>query len=125
MRRAGLVALLFMGAGVCAAIPAYAAEVGGTAAKSVAPEKKAGTAPVYGWQLMSAEERTEYRNKMRAAKIWEEREKLHTEHHAAMQERAKEKGVTLPESPPARPRRGMGPGMGPGAGPKGPGPQTN
>ncbi len=72
---------------------------------------------VYGSQLMTVQERDEYRSRMRAAKTEEERERIRAEHHKAMQVRAKERGVTLPAEPPAH---GMGPGpgggMGPGAG---------
>jgi hypothetical protein len=78
---------------------------------------------VYGSQLMTTEERNEYRAKMRAAKTAQEREQIRKEHHERMKMRAKEKGVTIPDQPPERgmgmgPRDGMGPGggMGPGAG---------
>ncbi len=67
--------------------------------------------PVYGSQLMTQQERAEYRAKMRASKTAEEREQLRNEHHESMQARAKERGVTLPDAPPAR-----GSGMGPGGG---------
>jgi len=68
---------------------------------------------VYGSQLMTIDERNEYQAKMRAAKTAEERELLRTQHHQSMQERAKARGVTLPDEPPAR---GGGMGMGPGGG---------
>ncbi len=78
---------------------------------------------IYGSQLMTAEERNEYRNRMRAAKTAQEREQIRKEHHERMKMRAKEKGVTIPDEPPERgkgmgPRDGMGPGggMGPGMG---------
>lgn len=64
---------------------------------------------IYGWQLMTPEERTEHRAKMRAAKTDAEREKIRKEHHDKMKARAKERGATLPEEP--RPR---GDGAGPG-----------
>lgn len=67
--------------------------------------------PAYGSQLMTQPERLEYRNQMRALKTQEERAAFRQEHHKKMQERAKEKGMVLPETPPA-----MGGGMGPGAG---------
>jgi flagellar biosynthesis/type III secretory pathway protein FliH len=73
---------------------------------------------IYGSQLMTQQERSEYRARMRAAKTQEEREQIRKEHHEQMKARAKEKGVTLPDEPPAR-GRGMGPGgggMGPGMG---------
>lgn len=82
---------------------------------------------VYGWELMTDAERNEYRERMRNMRNDEEREAFRLEHHKQMQERARERGVTLPEVP-MGPGRGMGPGsgmgpgngMGPGMG-KGPG----
>ncbi len=71
---------------------------------------------IYGSQMMTMEERNEYRAKMRAAKTAEEREQIRQEHHERMKERAKERGMTLPDEPPAR--GGM---MGPGGGGMGPG----
>lgn len=94
------------------------------AAKQAAPAKQE---QIYGSQLMTPQERREHRAKMRSAKTAEEREKVRLEHHEAMQVRAKEKGVTLPEVPPAR-GGGMGPGsggMGPGGGGMGPGGMRN
>jgi hypothetical protein len=77
---------------------------------------------VYGSQLMTPQERDEYRARMRSAKTPEERERIREEHHERMKERAKERGMTLPDEPPPR-GRGMGPGggMGPGDGGMGPG----
>jgi hypothetical protein len=92
--------------------------------------------PIYGYQMMTPQERDEYRAKMREARSTSERQAIRDEHHAAMVERAKERGLTLPDRPtgagPYGPGRGpggagprgpgMGPGMGPGgAGPRGPG----
>jgi hypothetical protein len=79
--------------------------------------------PIYGSQLMTRQERIEYRNQMRAMKTQEERNAFRLEHHKQMQERARERGVTLPDTPPAA-GGGMGPGgggMGPGGGGMGPG----
>jgi len=75
---------------------------------------------IYGHSLMSVQERNEYRNKMRAAKTAQERERIRAEHHEQMKVRAKERGVTLPDQPPAGRGPGMGPGngMGPGGGRK-------
>ena len=70
---------------------------------------------IYGSQLMTQEERAEYRAKMRAAETYEEREQIRKEHHELMKERAKERGVTMPDEPPAR-GRGLGPGGGMGTG---------
>lgn len=71
---------------------------------------------IYGHQLMTPQERIEYRARMRAAKTVEQREQIRKEHHERMKERAKLQGVTLPDEPPAR-----GGGMGLGGGGMGPG----
>lgn len=81
-------------------------------------------APVFGSQIMTPEERTEHRQRMRAARTLEEREQIRAEHHRQMVDRAKERGVTLPAEPPPGGGRMMGPGgrgMGPGNGMMGPG----
>ena len=75
--------------------------------------------PIYGSQLMTNQERMEHRTKMNAAKTAQEREQVRMEHHEQMQLRAKERGMTLPDTPPARGagmRQGMGPGGGMGGG---------
>lgn len=86
------------------------------------PQAREGNEAIYGSQMMSAEERAEYRARMRAANSAEERERLREEHHRQMLARAKERGVVLPEAPSASPRAGSGSGagMGPGSG-RGPG----
>lgn len=74
---------------------------------------------VYGSQMMTNQERMEHRTKMNAAKTAQEREQVRLEHHEQMQLRAKERGVTLPDTPPAQGagmRQGMGPGGGMGGG---------
>jgi len=68
---------------------------------------------IYGSQLMTEQERAEFRAKMRAAKTAEEREQVRKEHHERMEVRAKERGLTLSDEPPLR-GGGMGPGPGPG-----------
>lgn len=50
---------------------------------------------IYGYQLMTERERTEFRQRVRAAGTEQEREQIRSEHHAQMQVRAKERGVTL------------------------------
>lgn len=75
--------------------------------------------PVYGSQMMTNQERMEHRTKMNAAKTPQEREQVRSEHHEQMQLRAKERGVSLPDTPPAQGagmRQGMGPGGGMGGG---------
>jgi len=72
--------------------------------------------PIYGSQMMTQQERLEYRNRMRATNSVEERQQVRAEHHEMMKQRAQERGVTLPDNPPAM-GGGMGPGMGGGMGP--------
>jgi hypothetical protein len=50
---------------------------------------------IYGYQLMTERERTEFRERVRAAGTEQEREQIRSAHHAQMQARAKERGVTL------------------------------
>lgn len=71
---------------------------------------------VYGSQLMTQQERMEHRTKMQSMNTMEEREQYRMEHHMKMQERAKEQGVTLPDSPPMGTGMGSGRGMGGGQG---------
>jgi hypothetical protein len=66
---------------------------------------------IYGSQLMTPAERNTYRNKMRNLRTVQEREAFRTQHHQEMQQRAQERGLRLPDSPPAQGARG---GMGPG-----------
>lgn len=65
--------------------------------------------PMFGRQLMTPEEMAAHRARMRAATTNEERARIRAEHHQQMLERARERGVTLPEEPPMR---GAGPGRG-------------
>ena len=76
---------------------------------------------IYGSQLMTPQERGDYRALMRAAKSPEERQTIQQQHHEQMQERARAQGLTLPDEPPAQGMRkgmgsgdGMSGGMGPG-----------
>lgn len=65
--------------------------------------------PVYGSQLMTEQERIEHRATVRNMKTQQEREAFRLKHHALMQERARQRGVTLPDEPAPR---GMGSGQG-------------
>lgn len=56
-----------------------------------------GQGPQAAFQLMTPEERTALRDKMRAAKTPEERQQIAAANHAEMLKRAQEKGITLPE----------------------------
>lgn len=74
--------------------------------------------PIYGYQLMTEQERAEHRAKMQSFQTEQEREAYRIEHHKMMQERARAQGITLPDEPMPRGQgRGMGPGMGKGMGP--------
>jgi len=57
--------------------------------------------PIYGSQLMTQQERQEYQTQMRAAKTPEAKQQLRLMHHQKMRLRAKQKGINLPEQPPA------------------------
>ncbi|MDO9042558.1 MAG: hypothetical protein Q7U64_09485 [Desulfocapsaceae bacterium] len=57
---------------------------------------------IYGYQLMTPQERIEYRDKMQDAKTAEERERIRKKHHNVMVIRAKARGVILPAEPPIR-----------------------
>ncbi len=61
-----------------------------------------------GQQLMTPEEHTAFREKMRNAATPEERQTLAEANRAEMQKRAKEKGISLPEG--RGPRVGAAPG---------------
>lgn len=107
------------------AFAAFSVQAADEPAKAPAPANKQVLQQVYGSQLMTPQERMEYRNKMRAAKTEEERLKICEDHHASMQERARAKGMTLPEPPRCGAAAGMGGrggrmgpggGMGPGRG---------
>ncbi len=71
-------------------------------------------ARIYGSQLMTPQERAEYRSRMQAAKTAEERERIRNEHHEQMKVRARERGVSIPDEPPARGMMAPGGGMGGG-----------
>jgi len=76
---------------------------------------------VYGRQLMTPEELTAHRAKMRSLATEKEREQYRLEHHKLMQERARERGLTLPDEPgPMGKGMGSGGGMGAGGGEWGP-----
>lgn len=81
--------------------------------------KAQGTRPQAGQQLMTPDERTAMREKMRNAKSTEERQQIAQANHSEMQKRATEKGITLPEH-----RNHQGRGLGPSAAPA-PATQTN
>jgi len=93
--------------------------VAGAAAQQPAPQptqqppatatqtKKAGGEKIYGYDLLTEQERSAYHAQMRAAKTEQERERVRSEHRELVQQRAREKGVDV---------KGMAYGPGPGAG---------
>lgn len=78
------------------------------------------TDQVYGSQLMTQQERFEYRQRLQNANTAAARERIRAEHHQRIQERAKGQGIKLPEQPPAQGMHqgsGMGVGQGRSQGP--------
>ena len=78
---------------------------------------------VYGWNMMTEQERIQHRETMSNLKTNKERERYQTEHHNKMMERAKERGLSMPDMPmhqgpgmPMRDGKGMGSGGGMGRG---------
>ena len=82
---------------------------------SVSAQQSGNETPIYGSELMTQQERLEYRERLRDSQSVEERDRIRSEHHEQMLERARERGVSLPDAPP-RGGAGMGsdgmPGMG-------------
>ncbi|BAV34104.1 hypothetical protein SCL_1806 [Sulfuricaulis limicola] len=79
---------------------------------------------VYGSQLMTQKEHNEYSALMNTAKTGKERDQIRQAHQIRMKERAKQRGLTLPDEPPAyrkAPAMGSGGGMGGPGGGVGPG----
>lgn len=79
---------------------------------------------VYGSQLMTRQERNEYDALMNAARTGKERDQIRQAHQEQMKERAKQRGVTLPDETPASGKTqdmGSGGGMGGTGGGVGPG----
>lgn len=59
---------------------------------------------IYGYQLMTPKERIEYMRRIHSARSFEERDRLRLEHHRIMQERARKRGLLLPDMPGPGPR---------------------
>jgi hypothetical protein len=71
---------------------------------------------IYGSQLMTQQERLQYQNRIRTFKTEQEREAYRLEHHRLMQQRARERGVQLPDEPPMMGGGAMGGAAGGGGG---------
>ncbi len=65
-----------------------------------------------GNELMNEQERAEHRERMRETEDAESREEYRRETHERMEDRARERDMTLPDSPMDRGGRGGGRGMG-------------
>lgn len=107
----GLVLLPFLSLAAEEVTPATPA----TPAVPATPALPAEKDTIFGYQLMTAEERATFRTQMQNATTEEERQKIRLEHRTLMLERAKAKGVTLPETPMMN-GQGMGKAMGMGMG---------
>jgi hypothetical protein len=70
--------------------------------------------PIYGRDMMGEREMQAYRERMRAARTEEERERIRAENHVRMRQRAAIRGVELPDAPPAGHGTGKGGGRGQG-----------
>jgi len=57
---------------------------------------------VLGKELMTEQERAEHHARMKAAKTQEERDQLRKEQHERMKQRAKERGLSIPDEPPEK-----------------------
>ena len=69
---------------------------------------------IYGYELMTRQEREQHQQKMQSFHTEQEREAYRQEHHKLMQERAREQGKTLPDTPMPRGGGMGGGGMGGG-----------
>jgi len=103
---------------VIAALFSTAASVAGATDKTRDQGRLQAQDLVYGSQLMTQQERNEYGALMNAARTGKERDQIRQAHQEQMKERAKQRGLTLPDGAPAY---GMAPAMGSGGGMGGPG----
>jgi hypothetical protein len=87
---------LVTAAALITSMPASAQQAAGS---SATPPQAAGQQRPARPELFTPEERDQYRKSMQAAKTPEERAKLRAEMHKATEQRAKEKGITLPQRP--------------------------
>jgi hypothetical protein len=100
-----LATAIVMGALVLAAPSAQAQESPAPDVAVIQPAVNPPQPMVRGWQLMSDDERAHYRATMRGLETPEERERLRKAIHETMKIRARERGLTLPDEPPARGNR--------------------
>lgn len=79
--------------------------------QSVAQNQSPGDEAVYGWRLMSEEERLAYREELDALTTAEEKQQFHHRHEETIRARAAEQGVSL-SGPQRRGTSGKGRGEG-------------
>ncbi len=60
---------------------------------------------VTGRELMTEQERAEHHARMQAATTQEERQQIRMKQHELMKQRAKERGLSIPDNPPAKTQR--------------------
>lgn len=80
---------------------AVAADPGADAKNAVAPPRRE---LIYGSELMTHEEREQYRARMRGAKTADDEGRIRTDHFGAMQKRARQRGAKIPDPPPTSPK---------------------
>ena len=83
-------ALMLVSGSILAAEPGKAGE----STSAVTPPKRE---LIYGSELMTHQEREQYRARMREAKTADEEASVRAEHQRALQKRARERGVKLPD----------------------------
>jgi len=103
----GIAASLGLGLGAATAFAHPGQMMGGPMGMHGMGHGPMGAGPAAAQQLMTPEEQTAFREKMQNAKTPEERQKLAEANRAEMEKRAKEKGITLPQT--HGPRAGFGP----------------
>lgn len=91
-----------------------------TVSYTLATDQQRDQAKIYGSQMMTAQERTEYRSRMHASITAQnqEQEQIRNAQRERMRERANQRGVTLPDDPPPTNGGMISPGgdKGPGSG---------
>ena len=81
--------------------------------KDLTQDQGRGRDQMYGSQLMTQEERIQHRAQLRNAATEGEREQIRNENHERMTQRAKERGVSIPDEMPSRGHKmGIGKGVG-------------
>lgn len=101
LRRQGVMQMKAKGPFLSAALMVVA----GAAMLTGAMAQQQPDAAIYGSQLMTTQERLQYREQLRQARTTQEREQIRAQHHREMQKRARRMGVSLPGTVPVQPAR--------------------